>query len=956
MKRTFLILFFLSITIKLFAQQSAVKTPSASAKPTLSFRQVSGIVQDSTGTPIAGANVKLKSAKDSVITVSDKDGIFIFDNVKMATFVLTVSEIGFKTIVRKCLNNDLAPKIVLEPVILRDQSFQLKQVTINGKPSIVYKMDTVEYRASDYRVPQNATVDELLKQMEGMEVGRDGKLTYQGQAVTTAKLNGRVFSGGDVAQAIQNLPALIVDKIQIVDDYGEQAARTGIKDGDPKKTLNITTKADESIGTLGKIVSQEGNNDRYNEQLSVQNLYANRVVSLIGNVNSTVNGIASSTSTTAPVSASANINTSAGGIGQLSGRSSLPGTTVAAAPTFSYTDDWGSKIAATGSYAYNFNNTNSIVNSYGQTNSGIGPSDFNNTSTSKNDSRGQAVKFELDYTIDKANYLQINPVYNQNTANVTSNTFANDLNYFTTGFEHPIVNLTTISPTTTYNYGLIVLFVHTFKKPKRNFSLQAGFTQSNSQINGNKNADYRYYMDTTQNILVKDSLSHLITNKTSYSKIYRSVITYVEPLSNNSQLEFIGQIRASVYDNKAISDTVLANGQVQELTRLENIYNFSFTETRATMEYRYIDKKTNFTLGASIVPDVISGTQVNNNTNNNVSTYQSSFRVIPVFRYSYSWSNTERFQIFYSGTNTEPGFQQIQPFTDRSDPNNIIVGNPDLKPTFTHSITASYNKYFPNDKFNLSFKVNGKLYDNQIATNILQVTVPITGTLNNTINEINYVNLNGDEAITGSYSISKPLDNERNYNMVLNGNIIYNYTKAVSDNELYHNVVWDFNERFGPRMSLNGNSFLINPYIGYETNKSVTGTLNSTPSFIQTIKFAVDGQISFQNNLQLHYDASKNYISGLTGYNTNPLVINAGFQKLFFHSHKLALTFDVFDLLHQNSFIQQSLTPQATTYTFSNTQSRYFLIGLKFNFQKWGGTPMRNGQPIKRRGDGSFIN
>ena len=935
-------------------QQQPVKpaTPVAG----LATRQVSGIIQDSTGQAVPGATIKLKSLKDSILTSSDKDGIFIIENVKSASFVLTVAEIGFKTSVRKYLNNDQSAKIVLEPIVLSDESYQLKQVTVNGAPSVVYKVDTVEYRASDYKVPEYATVDELLKKMEGMEVGADGSLTHQGQSVLRAKLNGKEFGGGSVAQAIQNLPANIVDKIQIVDDYGDQAARTGIKDGAPEKVLNITTKRDKSIGTIAKVVSQEGNDDRYNEQLSVQNIDANRVINISGNLLSTVNGVASSssTATSAPTLASAAFNPGAGNYSSTpTAGVPSPGTTHSSSPTFSYTDTWGSKLVATGSYVYNFNNTNSLSENYGQINSSTGPSNFTNNSTVGSDSKAHAVKFQLEYNINKTNYIQFNPAYNYNSSSINSNILTNSLNDFTTGFEHPVVNLQTGSPATTYNYGLTALYVHVFKKPKRNFSIQVGFTQSKSQVDGNKSADYRYYLDSTLNTLVKDSLSHLLTFKNSNKKVYRSVLTYVEPLGIRSQLEFTGQIRKSTYDNRAISDTVLANGQLQEITRLENIYNYSFTETRATIDYNYKGEKSNLSLGATVVPTNLSGTQVDNNTNNNLYTSRSDFRLIPVLRYSYSWSSAERFQIAYSGTTNEPNFQQIQPFTDRSDPNNIIIGNPDLKPTFVHSITASYNKYFPNDKFNISFNLEGRLYDNEVATDIIQVTTPISSTLNNTVNEITFANVSGDKAVNGSYSISKQLY-DRSYTLALNGNIIYSDDNAISNNLPYHTTGWIFNERFGPNISLNNNKFIIYPYVGYETDKSSTNTLNAASSNIQTVKLALDGQIYFPANFQLHYNASKNYISGFANYNLNPLVINAGFEKRLLRSHNLAITFDAFDLLHQNNFIQQSITPQATTYTLSNSMSRYFLLGIKLNLQKWGGSPTHNGQNMKRRGDGSF--
>lgn len=914
------------------------------------LHQVSGVVLDSTGARLSGAVIRLKSARDSMITSSDKEGIFIFENVKMAIFVLTISEIGYQTKISRYLNNDSNSKIVLQPITLLNQAYQLKEVHVKGAPSVVYKIDTVEYRAADYKVPPYATVDELLKKMEGMEVGANGTLLHNGQQVTKAKLNGKLFSGGSVAQAIQNLPANIVDKIQVVDDYGELSARTGIRDGDPSKTLNITTRPDKSIGTMVTIASQEGNKGRYNEQISVQNINANRVLNLIGNISSTVNGIASSNSTNNP-SGRGNGSAQTG-----YSSSSLPGVTKSGSPTFSYTDTWNNNLSITGSYGYNFNNTNSNSENYGQTNSTIGPGNFRNVSIAENDSKNHVAKFELDYNIGKFDFIELNSSYNHNVSDVNSDVVTNNLNYFTTGFEHRVVKLTSMNPSAGYNYGLTGLYVHSFKNPKRNFSVQLGFTHSNDRINGGKNTDYRYYMDTTENLLIKDSLSNLLTFKTSENKIYRSAVTYVEPISSKSVLEFTGQIKNSVFHNVATADTVTANGQLQELTRLENIYNFSFTETRITADYRYGGKNSNVSIGIAIVPTVLSGTQVDNNNNHDISTSRSDFRAIPVFRYSYSWSNVEKFQVMYSGTNITPNFEQIQPFTDRSDPNNIIVGNPNLKSAFTHSLTASYNKYFPNEKFNVSFNINGTLYENRAVSNIVQSTEPISESQNKTVNEITFVNVNGDKAIIGNYAISKQLD-DRNYNLTLNGSISYDFNNAVSNSLPYHTTIWDFNERFGPRISLNDNRFLLNPFVGYDVNKSLTNTLNAVPSNIQTFKLALDGQIYLPKNFQLHYDASKNFISGFANYRLNPLVVNTGFQTRFsIHNQSLALTFDVFDLLHQNNFVRQTVTPQSITYTLSNAQSRFFLIGLKLNLQHWGGAPTRNGKAMKRRGDGSFIN
>jgi hypothetical protein len=115
------------------------------------------------------------------------------------------------------------------------------EITIDNKPTVIYKTDTIEYIAMDYAIRENAKVDEILKKAEGFEVDLNGGITFNGKNVTKARLNGKDYMGGDVAQAVQSLPADIIERLQVVDDYGDQAGRTGIRSGEPEKVLNLTT-------------------------------------------------------------------------------------------------------------------------------------------------------------------------------------------------------------------------------------------------------------------------------------------------------------------------------------------------------------------------------------------------------------------------------------------------------------------------------------------------------------------------------------------------------------------------------------------------------------------------------------------------------------------------------------------------------------------------------------------
>ncbi len=893
------------------------------------------MVKDAKGEVIVGAVVTLKSTADSLVAATNEDGVFIFKEVKLATFLIEVKALGNAPFLKKYLNSDVSKRIVLPPVELKNQENLLDEVKVDGTPSIVYKVDTVEYRADDYKVRPNATLDELLKKMEGMEVGTDGSLTHQGQSITRAKLNGKEYSGGNVAQAIQNLPADIIEKVQIVDDYGDQAARTGVKDGDPQKILNVTTRADRSVGTTGRLTAQYGSNDRYNGQLFLQRINGNRQLGVIANFRNTVNGVASTGDT--------------GGGGGGSG-----GTTKTASPTLNYRDQWSKKTQVVGSYAYTYSNNNVINKSFGQRFTTIGPSFFNNDQTSGSTSNGHRFAFEIDHDLDSSNYLQINPTFNTTSSNSVSNSLTDNINqYTTTGFEHKLEQSLTKSTNSNTAYGLTALYLHTFKKPKRNVSLQLSVNRSETDGSTDANTHTKNYADETQNTLLVDSISHVLTDRKSDNTTYRGVLTYVEPISKNSLIQFAGESRYAIYDNTALTDTVRADGTIVRNSKMDNIYNYSINETRLSLNYRYNGTKHSLSLGVGVVPFSLSGSKINNVTGLPEATSRTYTRIIPVLRYSYSWSRTERLQITYNGRNAEPNFQQIQPFTDRSNPNNIIIGNPDLKPTFTHSVNTSYNTYLANSKFNFSLTLNGSLIDNQVSTDTYRKAVPIGGGRNRTISEVHYVNISGAKQFGSRYNITKSFNN-RAYVFALNGSVDYNFGYGMSEGKRYNTTTWNISQRVGPQINP-AEWFELNPYFEYRLSRTFSNATNATATSLQTNSIVVTSRMYFFKTFQVNYRVSKSYVTGLGTYNTSPLIINAGFEKEFFARRNLVLTFNAFDLLHQNNFVQQTVTSQAVTNTLSNALSRYFLFGLRLNLQKWSGRPERGGRVLQRRGDGSFI-
>ncbi|MGY4384769.1 hypothetical protein ACVWYN_001803 [Pedobacter sp. UYP24] len=927
------LIFLVSCSSSLFAQNPANKQ---NPPPPLPTREISGIVRDSTDLGVIGATVSLTSEKDTLKTSTNNDGIFIFKNVKSAIYTIVVQSIGYRsTPPMRFKQNDTAPRIVMDPIVLKDESNTLNTVVINGTPSITYKTDTVEYKASDYVVRKNATVDELLKKMEGMEVGTDGSLVHQGQTVTKAKVNGKDFIGGDIANAIKNLPAEIVDKIQIVDDYGDQAARTGVKDGDPAKILNITTRTDKSVGNMLNASAAAGNNDRYEGDVFGTRINQNQTIGLRGDFKNTVNGVA-------------------GG----EGSASSGGTTKGGSSSVSVRDKIGKKIDYNLNYRIGGNNVNSLTETESLSFARQPDSTYSVRSQSsrngENDSRSHDLKLELEISLDSLNYLKVIPTFRYNSAD-NMNT---SLNIQRSSLESLNQNRNTnnLSNNKTPELGGSVFYQHTFKNNRRrNISLQ-GDINSNDYSAEQSQVQNTDYLDQNGDVISNLYTNRLIIRK-NLRENYRGSFTYVEPLSLNTQLELNTQLNYNGYDNSATTRNITPGGLSSTIDSLSNIFKYSFTQARVALNFRYgisNTSKVRFSAGLTGIPALLSGTKSSLGT----SIDRKSFNLIPIARFEYLFSRQHRISINYSGNANEPSFDQIQPVRDVSNPNNPIVGNPNLQAAFTHTIRGDYNNYIANSKVNYSLNLNANFTDNAVIRNNVLIpdysVTPVPGKNQPLITETRFVNVNGVYSLNGRYAISKQLNN-RKYNLAFRGNVFYDHRISLLRGDLNVNTVKTFYERFGPRIS--PNEWLeFNPFVSYNHTTSENSLTALTGNTTNTLALGVDGRFIFFDSYLLNYNASKNYVKGINAnISQNPFVVNVSLEKeLFERRGKIGL--QVYDLLNQNNFINRDQSSDGGyTDTKTNALSRYFMLRFSMRLQKWGGAKGQNGRDVRRRGDGSFF-
>ncbi|RZL50596.1 MAG: TonB-dependent receptor, partial [Pedobacter sp.] len=618
-------------------------------------------------TPVDYASVAVKRLSDSVTvggTNTNADGSFSIPNLAPGKYKLYVVYIGLKTVNQEFELTSAKPTINFGSITMENTGVQLNTVVVQGEiPPVVVKKDTLEFDAKTIKVKENAVVEDQLKKIPGVEVSKDGTITTQGETIKRVKVDGKDFMGSDPLLATRNLPADMVDKIQIIDDMSDQAKFSGVDDGNREKIINITTKNGvKNKGFVGNNTVGYGTDDRYDVNLSVTRFNENQQISLIGQFNN-VNkqnfggGVGGG---------GRGMQFSNGGGGQQSGIT----TTNAAGINFGDTYKDGTQV--NGSYFFNktslFNTNTTSSQTFLGNNTNINNSNLNSTTERLN----HRLNFTIDTKIDSNTSFRIQPnlSYTDNSAESTTN--YNRISLIGNAVGTQSYNTNSKSPSLSNN----LLIRRKFARRGRTLSLNL-----NTSYNDNDADNYNINPETLTsptNAVSQINLNQLIDNNTrSFNNTARLVFT--EPLSKTLSLElnyqngyaFDNQERF-VYDfNNTTQQYDVVNVDYSnefENTTLTNALGFSFNKN---------EKKYQWNIGLAAQQ---THRENANLTTNNVFT-QNFINLTPSATYRYNFSTTKRLNIRYDGRTNQPTINQIQPIPDNTNTQTVTLGNPNLKPS-----------------------------------------------------------------------------------------------------------------------------------------------------------------------------------------------------------------------------------------------------------------------------------
>jgi hypothetical protein len=918
-----------------------------------SGREVHGTVIDSTRQSLPGSTVTLTSdQRDSVTTITDLKGNFMFPSVRGNKVTVTVASMGYQSLKRHyTLANDNTPA-QLGTIILKATSNMLSQVTIVGVVPITLKEDTVEYKASAYKVRENAPVEDLIKKLPGVDVDVNGNITTQGKQVTKVRINGKDFMGGDVQSATKNLPADVVENIQMIDDYGDQANLTGIKTGEPDKIMNITIRKDKNYGYFGQGTVGDGEDmlpasqgipdqNRYLGSINAFKFNGDQQIAVLGSINNT------------------NVNTfsfgstgggGGGGFGGGGGRGNAArggqnngslittqnGTTDAHSLGANFRDQWGKALSVYGSYSFADNTTNTLSNTYQQNTNPVNPSVQQQNSNETDRNTNHRFTWNMEYKPDTVNYLKITPTFSYAGTNTNENETVSltRANAIPTDYTSQTVG-NSYAPT----YGLIALYNHRFKH-RHNFSVNFNFSSGSS--NAYQNPTYVYTSGTPTAPL------NQMVNTYSRTNTYNTNFSYLFPIGKLSYLEFNYNLNYSVTNNNKQTDTLYdpTSYAFRSDSALSNIYNYTFTTNKAGLNYRFIQKKYNYTLGVGVQEAVLNG----NDPETGAVTHVTSENIIPSARFSYNFSRSKNLSVNYNGSSSAPNFSQLQPVIDFSNALYPVEGNPNLKPQFTNNFSIRYNNFSFTTGDILFTRFSYTSISNDVVTNT--ITFPSKYALDrrfqNTI-LTQYLNADGYYNYGGLLTYSKPWDN-RKFTLTFNGRV--NFTNNVGyvtnvdttgaqtmEKNIAKNLVLTPEMRFRVDITDHVDAQILTSYAINKTTNSVQNNeiLNGS-SNIRTWNVALNGKNYFGDwTFSYDFTHATNYGYASNIQVTNPNILNLYVERRFMKDHRGTIRLSAFDLFNENTGFTSATTASSITESHVNRLARYYLATFTLRLQKFAG-------------------
>ncbi|MEO8960726.1 MAG: TonB-dependent receptor [Ginsengibacter sp.] len=893
---------------------------------------IKGTLSDSSNNENAvHAVISLLRAEDSTLVTfsrSDQAGNFKMVHLDSGKYIVLITYPQY---------GDYVDRVELQPAqalnfktVYLTQKAKLMEEIIIRQSAIRIKGDTTEFTADSFHVKANATVEDLLKNLPGVQVDKDGKITAQGEQIQKVLVDGEEFFSDDPTIATRNLRADAVDKVQVFDKKSDQAQFTGIDDGQKTKTLNLKLKENAKHGYFGKLAAA-GLDKYYNGQALINSFKAKRQLSAFGIISSTDATGLNWRDSRSYGFANDNVQVmDGGGIMVTSGGDDLgtqsfygQGLPESVKAGVHFSNKWNNdKYNAGGNYLFNKLSVRSAGNTYRQNILQDSVYYDRESADSHSDKMRHSASGMAEIQIDSSSSIKITANGNKGTSEGFSIYNSEALSQ-----ENKLVNSSvrnTSSKGDNTNFNTSVLWRKKFKKAGRTLSVNFDETYGASNSNGFLNNRSDFY-DETGVIIKKDSTDQNKVND-NLSNVMGVRATYTESLSKKSFLE----LNYSFYNNSSTQkrssyDKDLNDKYSVLVDSLSNNFKYVYKTHSAGINYRFNDKKYNFSFGGNIANTAFQQTDEVKDTTRKYSYYN----LFPRANFNYKFNAYSSLRFNYNGSTQQPTIDQLQPLKNNDDPLNIVIGNPSLRQKFQNRFNLNFNNYKVLSERSIYVGTNFSTTKNDISSsNVIDKFGRRT---------TQYLNVDGNYSagLYGGYYIKIPKTKIRIFfspsaNIGRTTNFVNGLRNVTQSNNISTRLgAYAFKDKI------------------YELEVVATPSYNQSKPSISSVagthywsyNYALNGNYTLPGKLEIGSSIEFNLRQKLNAFDKNYNVIlwNAYVEKKFMKSEALTLRASINDILNQNKGYSRNIQAFSIEEKHYITFQRYGLLTLTWNFNKKGG-------------------
>lgn len=865
--------------------------------------------------PVPYANILLLSVSDSAQvygTISEMDGEFEMKNVREGTYLFKIQYLGFRDMFRTLnvnSNQDLGT------VSIQEQATDLGEFVVSTRRSTgTQKSDTTMYNADAFKTMKDASAQVLIEKLPGV-VSEGGALQAQGENIGQILVDGKPFFGTDVQAALQNLPAEVIQSIEIFDQLSEKSQLSGFDDGQRIKTINIITKANRRKGQFGKTTAGYGTDDRYLVGASINAFDEDQRITFTG-LSNNVNML----------NYTSDANTQSDGRPQ-------EGIVTTNILGLNYSDLWGEKFKVTGSYNYSKRENVGIVNTF---------RDFVTTNETSQEysevARDVRVNNEhqaflrLEYNpTDKTKILYI-PRFSAESSTENSSFLGETTDG--TNLINKVDNLKT-GLYQEYDFFNRLIIGHQFNKAGRSVTLSGLLHNGGDNDESDRKARNVFFEGSEQRIENIDQR----TTRERLGTRWEAGLSLTEALGKKGMLE----AEYEVGNRGNNSDQLVFNveggdfeaGIMMLDTALSNTFQSDYLTQEISLGYQFNNEK------MSLQTEL----QYQDANLENKQEFPDAFdlqrefsAVLPSARFEYNFSPTTNIQVDFDTQTAEPQVRQLQPVIDNTNPLQLRTGNPDLDQSYSKEFRLRFRSQNPDSDRSWFVFTRSQFVNNYISNSTIIAEEPIEiqdGIILERGSQLNRpVNLDGYWDVRSWLSYGMPLDFMKSKLNLNAGMGLTSRPGQVNDQIGFNN-----SQRFNTGFSINSSisdKIDFNIWSRSSFNR-VENTLNPNldDRFFQQ-RFRVNFNWIIWGGIIYRLDLNHQINSGLSeGFDTNFSLINMSLGKKIFKNQRGEVSLMVYDLLGQNANVNRNITETYIEDVQTNVLQQYFMLSFTYNLRRF---------------------